>query len=98
MIQIQRPAQFTKAAERAGKERQHVRVYEPHLYEVTNRAKAHTYLVRFTRMNGQTFAACTCEAGTPTHGQRVPLVCKHLYAAVLFVRALRQMRRQQMSH
>ena len=92
MIQIQRPEQFTKAAERAGRERQHVRRYEPSVYEVTNKVKGHTYLVRFSRVNGQTFGACTCEAGTPTRGQRVPLVCKHLFAAVLFVRALRQMR------
>ena len=97
MIQIQRPTQFTKAAERATKERQHVRRYEPSVYEVTNRAKGHSYLVRFARINGQTFGTCTCEAGMPTKGQRVPLVCKHLYAAVLFVRAMRQMR-QQVSH
>jgi hypothetical protein len=99
MIQIQRPAQFTNAATRASKERQHVRRYygEPHLYEVTNKAKGHTYLVRFTRHNGQTFGQCSCEAGTPTRGQRVPMICKHLYAAVLFVRALRAMRAQ-MSH
>jgi DNA polymerase II large subunit len=92
MIQIQRPEQFTKAQERITKEKLSVRRYESHLYEVTNKAKAHTYLVRFTRQNGQTFGTCTCEAGTPTHGQRVPLVCKHLFAAVLFIRALRQMR------
>jgi hypothetical protein len=92
MIQIQRPEQFTSAQARATKERMFVRRYEPSVYEVTNKAKAHSYLVRFSRLNGQTFAACTCEAGTPTRGQRVPLVCKHLYAAVLFVRALRQMR------
>lgn len=92
MIQIQRPEQFTNAAERATKERQHVRRYEPSMYEVTNRAKGHTYLVRFERKGGQTFGACTCEAGTPTRGNRVPLICKHLFAAVVFVRALRRMR------
>jgi DNA polymerase II large subunit len=97
MIQIQRPEQFTRAATRATRERQFVRRYEPHVYEVTNKAKAHTYLVRFEQRHGQTFGSCTCEAGTPTRGQRVPLVCKHLFAAVLFVRALRQMR-QQTSH
>jgi hypothetical protein len=94
MIQIQRPEQFKSAAERITKEKMSVRLYEPHLYEVTNKAKAHTYLVRFTRKDGQTFGTCTCEAGSPTRGQRVPLVCKHLFAAVLFIRALRQMRRQ----
>ncbi len=92
MIQIQRREQFTKAAERATKEKMAVRRYEPHVYEVTNKAKRHTYLVRFERHNGQVFGTCTCEAGTPTRGNRVPAVCKHLLAAVLFVRALRQMR------
>jgi hypothetical protein len=97
MIQIQSPAQVTKASERATRERQHVRRYEPNVYQVTNRAKGHTYLVRFERRGGQVFGTCTCEAGTPTRGQRVPLVCKHLFAAVLFIRALRQMR-QATSH
>jgi hypothetical protein len=92
MIQIQRPEQFNKAQERITREKMSVRRYEAHLYEVTNKAKAHTYLVRFERINGQVFAQCTCEAGTPTKGQRVPQVCKHLLAAVLFVRALRGMR------
>jgi hypothetical protein len=92
MIQIQRPEQFTNALKRADKERQFVRRYEPSVYEVTNRAQGHSYLVRFERLNGQTFGTCTCEVGTPSHGQRVPLVCKHLFAAVLFVRALRSMR------
>jgi uncharacterized Zn finger protein len=92
MIQIQRPEQFTKAQERAGKERQHVRRYEPNVYQVTNKAKGHSYLVRFERRGGQTFGTCTCEAGSPSRGQRVPMVCKHLFAAVLFVRAVRQMR------
>jgi hypothetical protein len=92
MIQIQAPEQITKAGERARKERMHVRRYEPSVYEVANKAKGHTYLVRFSRLHGQTFGSCTCEAGTPTKGQRVPLVCKHLFAAVLFIRAMRQMR------
>jgi hypothetical protein len=94
MIQIQRPEQFTKAGARATKERMFVRRYEPSVYEVTNRAKAHKYLVIFTRLHGQTFGACTCEAGTRTKGRRVPLVCKHLFAAVLFIRAMRAMRAQ----
>ena len=92
MIQIQRREQFTKAAERISREKMGVRRYEPHVYEVTNKAKGHAYLVRFEQRHGQTFGTCTCEAGTPTRGQRVPVVCKHLLAAVLFVRALRQMR------
>ena len=94
MIQIQRAEQFTRAAERAGKEKMSVRRYEAHVYEVTNKAKQHTYLVRFERHHGQVFGTCTCEAGTPTKGNRVPVVCKHLFAAVLFVRALRQMRQR----
>ncbi len=92
MIQIQRPEQFTKAAARITKEKLSVRLYESHLYEVTNKAKAHTYLVRLTRQAGMTFGTCTCEAGPSTRGQRVPMICKHLFAAVLFVRAMRQMR------
>lgn len=76
----------------------HVRRYEPSVYEVTNRAKGHTYLVRFERQDGKTFGTCTCEAGTPHHGNRRPLVCKHLFAAVLYVRALRAVRAAVTSH
>lgn len=47
MIQIQGRQQFTRAATRLQQERQHVRRYEPSVYEVTNRVKAHSYLVRF---------------------------------------------------
>jgi uncharacterized Zn finger protein len=94
MIQIQRAEQFTKAAERTRKERMSVRQYEPRLYEVTNQAKGHTYLVRIERHNGKTFGTCTCEAGMPHTGKRVPLVCKHLFVAVLFHKALYMMRRR----
>ena len=93
MIQIQNPGQFAKAADRLNREPQSIRRHEPGLYEVTNKAKGHTYHVRITRQSGQTFGTCTCEAGTPHYGRRVPVVCKHLAAVVLFLRAVREMRR-----
>ena len=43
--------------------------------------------------DGHTFGTCTCEAGTPHKGRRVPQVCKHLAAVVLFLRAIQAMRR-----
>jgi uncharacterized Zn finger protein len=92
MIQIQRREQFTKAADRLNKEPQSIRRHEPGLYEVTNKAKGHTYHVRIETRDGHTFGTCTCEAGTPHHGRRVPVVCKHLAAVVIFLRGLRQMR------
>lgn len=92
MIQIQRPEQFKRAAERAQREHMKVRRYEPHVVEVTNTAKGHSYLVRFTRQEGKTFGQCSCYAGTPV-GNYAPKVCKHLFAAVLFVRAMRAMRK-----
>jgi hypothetical protein len=94
MIQIQRPEQFTKAAERLQREHMGVRRYEPHLYEVTNKTKGSRYHVRFTRRGGQTFASCDCPAGL-RHG-RAPLVCKHLAAVVIFLRGLREMRERAM--
>jgi uncharacterized Zn finger protein len=94
MIQIQSAEQFTKAAERMRKERMHVRRAEQSLYEVVNKAKGHVYYVRFTRLNAQTFGSCTCKAGNPGNHRR-PVVCKHLCATILFVRALREMRRRE---
>jgi len=91
MIQIQRKEQFERAAARLQNERMGVRRHEAHLYEVTNKAKGHAYHVRIERRDGQTFGSCTCPAGL-RHGQR-PLVCKHLAAVVIFLRAVRQMRR-----
>jgi hypothetical protein len=41
---------------------------EPNMYEVTNKAKGHTYHVRFTRQNGSLFASCDCPAGI-RHGR-----------------------------
>jgi len=98
MIQIQRREQFTNAAARLQKEHMSVRLYEPRLYEVTNKAKGHAYHVRNERKDGKTFGTCTCEAGTPHTEKRVPMVCKHLLAAVIFHRALYMMRRRAASH
>ena len=92
MIQIQGRQQFERAAKRAAKERMHVRRYEASVYEVTNPAKGHTYLVRFIRRGGRVFGKCTCEAGTPST-ERMPQVCKRLYVAVLTHRAIVRMRR-----
>jgi hypothetical protein len=92
MIQIQRPQQFTKAADRLNSEPQSIRLAEPHLYEVTNKRKGTRYHVRITRMNGETFGSCTCKAGLRHH--RAPLVCKHLAAVIIYLRAIRDMRRR----
>jgi hypothetical protein len=94
MIEIQRPEQFTKAAERAKAERMKVRRHGRNIVEVTNESKGHVYHVLFERRLGKTFGLCSCEAGTPTRGHnRVPLVCKHLFAAVMFKRSLRHLAR-----
>ena len=93
MIQIQGRQQFKNAAARMQQERMSVRRYEPSAYEVTNTAKGHNYIVRFTRRAGSVFGSCTCEAGTPSTGRRVPQVCKHLLAAILTHNAINAMRR-----
>jgi uncharacterized Zn finger protein len=90
MIQIQSKQQFERAAERLTKERMGVRRAEAHMYEVTNKAKGHTYHVRFTNRDGQTFGSCDCPAGI--RHNRAPLVCKHLTAVVIFLRGVRSMR------
>lgn len=90
MIQIQNPEQFTKAAERLTRERMNVRKSEAHAYAVTNKAKGTRYTVRLFRRDGLTFGSCDCPAGI--RHNRAPLVCKHLAAVVLFVRAMRAMR------
>jgi uncharacterized Zn finger protein len=90
MIQIQRREQFTKAADRLNREPQSIRRQGPHLYEVTNKTKGTRYQVRITRMNGQTFGSCDCKAGLRHHA--APLVCKHLAAVVIYLRALKAMR------
>ena len=98
MIQTQRPEQFTKAANRLNSEPQSIRRHERGLYEVTNKSKGHAYHVRIERENGRTFGTCTCEAGTPHHGRRMPLVCKHLCVVVMLLRAVREMRKRAGSH
>ena len=98
MIQIQRPEQFTRAAARLQNERQAIRRHERNLYEVTNKAKGFTYHVRIERHNGQTFGTCTCEAGTPHKRPHMPKVCKHLTAVIIFLRAVREMRKRAASH
>lgn len=90
MIQIQNPSQFTRAAERLQSERMGVRKSEAHTYTVTNTTKGTRYTVRFHRLGGLTFVSCDCKAGL-RHG-RAPLTCKHVAAAIIFVRAIRQMR------
>lgn len=92
MIKIQSKGQFSKAAKRLTKERMGVRRAEPHMYEVTNKAKGTRYHVRFTRQDSSLFASCDCPAGL-RHG-RAPLICKHLTAAVMVLRGIQEMRRQ----
>lgn len=93
MIQIVRREQFARAAERLAQERMRVRQLQPRLYEVTNTAKNHTYHVRITRRNGRAFVSCSCEAGCPSTGSRLPLICKHTVPAILLHRAVTAMRR-----
>ncbi len=99
MIQIQRPEQFTRAAERLLTERMRVNRHEQGFYRVQNLTKNHTYYVRISQQDGHTFGHCLCEAGHPTRGRnRVPMVCKHLCAVVMFLRGLRGMRRRALAH
>lgn len=92
MIQIQNARQFTKAAERARRERMFVRPTAAREYVVVNRSKGNAYMVSFTLLNGKRFGSCSCAAGTPCNSTRVPVVCKHLAAAVTVHLALAQMR------
>ena len=82
MIQIQRRQQFTRASARARKERMFVRPLDATRYAVSNRSKGTTYTVRFVSINSRPFGQCSCEAGTPSRADQVPMVCKHLAAAV----------------
>ncbi|MFL6283548.1 MAG: hypothetical protein ACJ74Q_10455 [Pyrinomonadaceae bacterium] len=97
-IQIQRPQQFERAVERLRTERQFVQRYEKNFYRVTNRAKNHTYYVRIESKHGRLFGTCGCEAGTPSRAGAWPVVCKHLCAVVLYLRAIQTMRRVPASH
>jgi uncharacterized Zn finger protein len=91
MIEVKNPEQFTRAAERLQRERMGVRRAEAHMYEVENKTKGTRYHVRFTRTDLGLFVGCDCPAGTRHH--KAPQMCKHVAAAVLFVRAIQQMRR-----
>ena len=93
MIQITGGNQFRNAAARLQKERMGVRRHEVGKYDVTNKAKGHNYLVSFVKIGGRVFGTCTCEAGLPMKGNRVPMVCKHLAAAVIFHNAVNAARR-----
>jgi hypothetical protein len=93
MIQIQRREQFTKAADRLNKEPQSIRRHEPGLWIVTDKTKGTSYPVRVERRGRKSFITCGCEAGTPHKRPHVPVVCKHAAAIVLFLRAVREMRR-----
>ncbi len=92
MIQIQSSTQFARAAERLNKERMGVRRAEPHMYEVTNKAKGTRYHVRLTRRDGSLFIGCDCPAGTRHH--QAPMVCKHMAATIITLRGIQEMRRQ----
>lgn len=98
MIQIQRPEQFRRAAERLKDEPQSIRRHEPGLWLVTNKKKKHTYTVRVEQRDGRPFITCGCEAGTPTNRRSAPMVCKHAAAVIIFLRALREMRRRALTH
>jgi len=97
MIQIQRPEQFQRAAERLLHEPQSVRRQEPGLFSVRNKRKGTEYPVRIERVGGKPFATCYCEAGSPTKGDRLPLPCKHVAAVLIFLRAVRAMRQRAVS-
>jgi hypothetical protein len=92
MIQIQNPNVWRRAFEKLSSEPQSIRRHEPGLYLVTNKVKNNTYAVRVERMNGLTFITCGCEAGSPRKNH-MPMPCKHAGAVILFLRAIREMRR-----
>lgn len=94
MIQIQRREQFARAAERLHNEPQSIRRHEPGLYVVTNKTKGTSYPVRVERLAGKPFITCGCEAGTPSRNH-APMVCKHAAALIIYLRAIREMRRHQ---
>src|SRR5438105_2374258 len=95
MIQIQSPRQFAHAGDRLREEHMRVTSHESVFCRVQHLTKNLTYFVSISRRLGHTFGRCTCEAGTPTKGRnRVPMVCKHLAAVVMVLRAVRDMRRR----
>ena len=98
MIQIQRRSTWEKAAARLTNEPQSIRRHEPGLWIVTNKKKGHAYAVRLVHQDDKVFIRCCCEAGSPTKGRRVPVACKHAAAVILYLRALRGMRRLAVTH
>lgn len=93
MIQVQRPETWRRAAERLKTEPQSIRRHESGLWLVTNKVKNNTYAVRVERKDGHTFITCGCEAGSPKRNH-MPLPCKHAAALIIFLRAMREMRRR----
>jgi hypothetical protein len=88
MIQIQNANQFTNAAARCQKERMLVQPTGFRQFRVTNRKNGHVYTVSFSTINKKFFGCCNCAAGYPMRGNQKPLVCKHLFASYLVLRAL----------
>jgi hypothetical protein len=98
MIEIQNPNVWKRAFEKLLTERQSIRRHEPGLWLVTNLTKNNGYAVRVERKDGKTFITCGCEAGSPTTSRRIPMPCKHAGAVILFLRAIRGMRRHALTH
>ncbi|MBA2645818.1 MAG: hypothetical protein H0U81_03360 [Pyrinomonadaceae bacterium] len=93
MIQIQSKQQFTKAIERARRERMLVSMIRFREYAVLNRSNGRRYVVMFEVVDGKRFGTCSCEAGSPMRGNHRPLVCKHLLAALTVHTGLMAQRR-----
>lgn len=99
MIKIQAASQFSRAADKLKSERQSVHRHEPGLYMVRNLKKGTGYSVRIERRGDLgTFGTCSCEAGTPTNRRSSPMVCKHLCAVVMLLRAVRAMKQRAQAH
>ncbi|HEX3560327.1 MAG TPA: hypothetical protein VHU19_14060 [Pyrinomonadaceae bacterium] len=94
MIQVKDPKVWQRAADRLRKEPQSIRRHESGLWLVTNKVKNNTYTVRLTRKDGKTFIECGCEAGYPSNHRHEPMPCKHAAALIIFLRAVREMRRR----
>jgi hypothetical protein len=95
MIKIQSASQFARAGERLRSEPQAIHRHEPGLYIVRNKKKGTGYSVRIEQRGDLgTFGTCSCEAGTPTNRRSAPMICKHLCAVVLYLRAVRTMRQR----
>jgi hypothetical protein len=98
MIKIQSASQFTRAADKLRTERQSIHRHEPGLYMVRNLKKGTGYSVRIERTDLGTFGTCSCEAGTPTNRRSAPMICKHLCAVVMLLRAVRAMKQRATAH